>query len=424
MGSIAELRAQARTYSETAANILTGAQREKRNLTPDEQKTFDGLMSKIDALKATITRADTLRDLQADLAKPFGPSPGGGDGYVRRGELRPGEVRTFKPKEKFAEAPYDGPGLGLFLRGITSGNWKGAEELRAMSEGTLSQGGYLVPQPLAQRTIDLVRSRTRVMEAGAITVGMTEQTLKMARLTQDVTAAWKVENAPMTFSDAAFDSVQFNAQVLIAGAKLSVELVEDAYNIDKIVERSISLALALELDRVALYGSGAAPEPKGVKNQSGVTTVSYTPPNGAPLLDYSQLSKAISVLLQKNFEGPFGAILNPRTIGDLDNLQDTLHQPMRQPPLVTALEKFPTSQVRKDLTYGTSSNASDIFIAQWDQLMIGIRDLLVMEVSRQASDASSSAFSNLQYWIRAFLRADVALQHPAAFYVLTGVTPV
>jgi hypothetical protein len=46
---------------------------------------------------------------------------------------------------------------------------------------------------------------------------------------------------------------------------------------------------------------------------------------------------------------------------------------------------------------------------------------LVLEVSRVAADATNSAFANGQFWIRAYLRADIALAHPKAFNVLTGI---
>ena len=44
-----------------------------------------------------------------------------------------------------------------------------------------------------------------------------------------------------------------------------------------------------------------------------------------------------------------------------------------------------------------------------------------MEISRVAADSTGSAFTNAQVRIRAYLRADVQLAHPAAFVVLNGI---
>ena len=80
-----------------------------------------------------------------------------------------------------------------------------------------------------------------------------------------------------------------------------------------------------------------------------------------------------------------------------------------------------TNQIPNNLTHGSANTASDAFVGQFDQCMIGMRTGLVMEVSRVAADSTGSAFANTQLWVRAYLRADVQLAHPLAFNVLTGI---
>jgi HK97 family phage major capsid protein len=322
--------------------------------------------------------------------------------------------------EAIADSPYNGPGLGTYVRGLITGRWNGADELRDLAEGS-TPGSFLVPTPLANYAIDLVRNQARVIEAGAYTVPMESNTLKIARLTADVTAGWKAENAALSFSDANFDAVTFNAQMLMAGSKLSIEVVEDAINVDAIVTNSITKALALELDRVALYGTGTAPQPKGIKNQTNVTITNLGSTAGYTLVDFSKYSAAIATLLGYNFNGPFSILHSARTAGELDCLVDTLGQPKRQPDSVAAARKLITNQIPNNLVVGTATTTSDAFVGQFDQCMIGLRTGLVLEVSRVAADATNSAFANGQCWIRCYLRADIALAHPKAFNVLTGI---
>jgi HK97 family phage major capsid protein len=208
--------------------------------------------------------------------------------------------------------------------------------------------------------------------------------------------------------------------MLVAGSKLSIEVVEDAQNIDAIVGNSITKALALALDYASLYGSGSSNQPKGIRNQPGVT-VTDLGTNGLTLTDCSKFSSAIATLMGYNFQGPFSAIYSARTSGELDALQDTLHQPLRQPDQVAAMRKFVSNQVPNNLTKGSANTASDAFVGQFDQCMIGMRTGVVMEISRIAADSTGSAFSNAQVWIRAYLRADVQLAHPTAFNVLNGI---
>jgi HK97 family phage major capsid protein len=421
--NLTELRAKRDAYMNTMRGIVNSATSENRGLTASEQKDWDGLKEKVGSLNGTLDRASQLGELRSEIEKPIVSGPvqhtEGGMSYVSRG-MNPGEVRTYRPNEAIAEGPYQGPGLGAYVRGIVTGKWNGAEELRALAEGS-TPGSYLVPTPLALRCIDLMRNRTRVIEAGAVTVPMESNTLKIARQTGDVTAGWKSENAAINFSDAAFDSVQLSAQLLAAGSKLSVEIVEDAYNIDQIVTESIIKALALELDRVALYGTGTAPQPKGIKNQTGVTLTTLGSGAGKTLTNYSDFSPAIATILGYNFAGPFGAIYSPRTAGRLDALVDTLGQPMRQPDSVAAMKKYPTNQVPNNLTVGTATTCSDAFIGDFSECLIGMRTNLLLEISRVAADATGSAFANAQIWLRAYTRCDIALAHPLAFNVLSGI---
>jgi HK97 family phage major capsid protein len=110
-----------------------------------------------------------------------------------------------------------------------------------------------------------------------------------------------------------------------------VELAEDAANIDSVVSKTLGKGLALELDRAALRGSGTAPEPRGIRNQTGVavdsttfgtngSVISNAAPTGA--VGWIWLAKTIANRWTAN-ERPNAAIYAPRTAGDLDQLTDS-----------------------------------------------------------------------------------------------------
>jgi HK97 family phage major capsid protein len=65
---------------------------------------------------------------------------------------------------------------------------------------------------------------------------------------------------------------------------------------------------------------------------------------------------------------------------------------------------------------GTSTDTSEIYTADWSQLMIGIRNdfRLIPLKERYLAD-------NLQVAFLAYLRADVQLAQPSAFVVDTGI---
>lgn len=307
-----------------------------------------------------------------------------------------------------------------WLRGMVTGQWQQADreldaerELRALSEGTLTAGGHLVPTPLAANVIDLARNQMRVMQAGAVTVPMSSQTLKVPRLTSEGTPAWHTENAAITDADMVFDSVTFTARTLTRLIKLSVELFEDSDpSAGNVVAESFAKQIALELDRVALRGSGTAPEPRGVLNQSGITTTAHGA-NGTAITNYDWFLDAAGTVRANNFE-PGAHIVAPRTQTSLSKLKEATTNAYMAPP-AALLPILPTSQVPINLTVGTSTDASEVYTAQWDQLMIGIRTQLRIEFLRERFIDSG------QYGFLAWMRADVQLAHPAAFVVDTGV---
>jgi HK97 family phage major capsid protein len=307
--------------------------------------------------------------------------------------------------------------LGKIIKGLATGEWHGAEdEKRAMSEGTSTAGGHMVPTPLAARIIDKSRGQTRVIQAGASTVPMTAQTLKMARQTGDPTVSWHTENAAISDSGLTFDAVTFTAQTLPCLTVLSRELIEDATGVDDAIENAIAKAIALEWDRVALYGSGTPPQPRGIVNTSGVTTTNHGGANGAAVTSYAFLLDAFQVLRGGNFE-PTGVITSPRTETSLAKLVDTTEQPLAAPEAVRSIARYTTTQVPVNLTLGTSTDTSDAFVGQWDELMLGVRTNLEIQFLRERyADNGQVAFL-------AWFRGDVQLAHPAAFNVVRGLRP-
>ncbi len=331
-----------------------------------------------------------------------------------------GLVKTLTPSDRLSDhVEPDGLTMNAFLKGIVTGDWRGVDpQVKAMSL-TTTAGGFLVPDPLSANVIDRARNATRVIQAGATTVPMTENKMLIARVATDPTAGWKTENAAITASDMVLEQVTLTSHTLVALVKASVELIEDARQVEQTIENALGAALAIELDRAALRGSGTAPEPRGILNTSGVNTQT-SGTNGSVIASYAFLSTAVQTVQQNNGE-PDGVIYAPRTSGELDRLVDTTNQPLRPPPSVAKLPAFVTAQIGITDTVGTSTDCSTAYVGQWPELLIGVRTNLTVEVSRQASDATNSAFSNLQVWIRAYLRADVAVAQPSHFVVVTGL---
>ncbi|MFE5793547.1 phage major capsid protein [Streptomyces sp. NPDC056503] len=422
-----ELRQERHQLVKQAREIYRRSARESRDLSSAEATEFDGLDRRITDLTDQIDQTEAAEHRAALTAEPIRGGASRVDDGTRSATGLPGRrsssavrlTRDQRMTDHVRSRGYSG-GADLsfdrLVRGMLTGDWIGADaERRALSEGVPGAGGVLVPTPLAARVLDLARAQARVMQAGASTVPMESQTLKIARQTGDPALAWHTEAAAITPSDLSFDSITLKAQTLPCLVKASIEVLEDVDNLDNIITNSVAKAIALELDRVALRGTGTAPEPRGLRNTSGITVTDLGAAAGAaPTWD--NYVQAVGTVRGENFE-PNAAIHNPRTETDLSLLKDSQGQYLQPPAALSALQQLTTTQVPVNLTHGTATDASEAYVGDWSQLIIGMRTSFSIRplVERYVETGEIGFF--------AYLRADVAVAHPEAFNVLTGIVP-
>src|SRR5215211_5918913 len=406
-----QLRGQRAALRTTNDGILTRAADEQRDLTGEELAEHTARAVEVRELDDRIEQvlADQVAELRAAQTRRPGPAAPRDPVLTREQSVHDWlQARgAFEPADH--ELSFD-----RYLRGLATARWDGAEHERALAEATVGAGGALVPAPLSARVIDLARNQTRVFQAGAQTVPMTSQTLALARLTSEGTPAWKTEGATITAADMVFDRVTFTARTLVRLVQLSVELFEDADpSSEGIIARSFAGQMAVELDRVALLGSGSAPEPRGVLNQSGVTLTLHGA-NGTAITNYDWWLDAIGAVRAAGFE-PNAHVQAPRSSTSLSKLKEATTNAYLTPP-AGLLPMLTTKSVPINVTVGASTDTSYVFTADWSQLLVGIRTDFTLRFLGERYLAD-----NLQYAFLAYLRADVQLAQPTAFVVDRGV---
>jgi HK97 family phage major capsid protein len=289
-----------------------------------------------------------------------------------------------------------------------------AEEKRALSEGTDSAGGFTVPDILSTQLIDRMRARTVTIQAGAQTVPLSSDVTNIARLVADPQAGWRNENAAVAESDPTFDRIQFNARSLAVIVRASRELLEDSVNIDVALQNAFAGSMAVEMDRVALIGTGVAPQPRGISTTSGVGSFSMGV-NGAALTNFDPFIDATQIMLDANAQMPTAAIMPPRTWAKIGKLKDTTNQPLVRPGIISDLPLLHTTSLPVNETQGTSNVASRIILGHYPELYIGVRSEMRVELLKERYA------DFLQYAFLVHLRADVALAHAASFSQVIGV---
>jgi HK97 family phage major capsid protein len=393
--------------------VLNRAAEEGRDLTGDELAEHGRHVA---AEREAADAMDAERDRQLAEVRAAATRRPAGQAVPREPVLtREQSVYDWlQGRGRFDQQPDEPLSFDRYLRGMATGQWDGAEHERALAESSVGAGGALVPAPLSARVIDLARNRTVVLRAGAQTVPMGSQTLALARLTGEGTPAWKTEGATITAADMTFDRVTFTARTLVRLIQISVELFEDADpSSEGIITRSFAGQMAVELDRVALLGTGTPPEPRGVLNQSGVTLTAHGA-NGTAISNYDFWLDAIGAVRAAGFE-PNAHVQAPRSSTSLSKLKEATTNAYLAPP-AGLLPMLTTKSVPITITTGTSTDTSYVFTADWSNLLLGIRTDFNLRFLGERYLADS-----LTYAFLAYLRADVQLAQPSAFVVDSGV---
>jgi HK97 family phage major capsid protein len=392
---IASVYDQLVTKTASIAGLVSKIAAEGRAATPEEKSQLDALKSEVDSIKSG-WESDGRRAFLAGIQKPEK------NGLV----LKAGDSFADQFKGQYPNE-LEGLNLGLLVRGVVTGEWGGAELERkaTLSTNLSSAGGFLVPEPLANQVIDLARNQSYVVAAGAGTVAMTSSTLDIAKLLSDPTVSWYPENGTIAETDVTFGRASFKANKMACVVRISNELLEDAANVQTIVENAIASAIALELDRTAIVGTGAG-QPLGVTVATGVNAISGV----GTLADYDDFIDAVFACRGYNFN-PNAAMYSPTTGKKLAKMVTGLASDLTKlvPPADFAnLQKFVTNQIGDTVAV----------VGDWSQYMIGLRSQIRIDVSREAD----TSFMKNQVLIRATYRGDGMPLNPRAFAVLSGIS--
>lgn len=311
----------------------------------------------------------------------------------------------------------DGPiGIDDFFRGVA--NLPTTSTVRnALSVGTTTAGGFAVPSILMPMILDALAPSSALIQAGMGIVDVSDMGGKdftTAAINAIPTAAWRAENGAVSESDPTFRGVVATPRSLAFFFKVSRELLADAPGIQQALLTAIGQAFAKALDRTGLRGSGVAPEPLGLLGTAGVHSVTNGA-NGAVLGGYTNLFAAVEKILQADAPMPTAAIMSPRSLIKMGALVDSTGQPLARPGLLEGLAPLNTSQVPNNLTVGTSNDCSEIYVGDFTQMSMLLRESVSVQLLTER-------FAEVgQIGFLCHVRADFAVNYPAAFAVVTGV---
>lgn len=302
-----------------------------------------------------------------------------------------------------------------YLRGIA--NMKAPPSVKnALSTGTDTAGGFTVPSILMPGILSALAPASSLLTAGAgiIPIEQGAKSYTTAVVSGIPSAAWRNESGAVAVSDPAFNAYVATPRSLSFMFKISRELLADGAGLQQALNEVIGQAFAKELDRAGLRGTGTAPEPRGIKNTLLVSNISHGT-NGAVIANWKPLLSGLKNSLEVDGPMPTAAIMSPASLIAFSGLSDVNGQPINRPALLEPLKLVTTSQIPNNLTVGSSTTCSEIYMGDFSNVNFVMRENVSIQMLTELYAATG------EIGFACHVRADVVVQYPQTFSILTGL---
>ncbi|HUP82226.1 MAG TPA: phage major capsid protein [Pirellula sp.] len=276
----------------------------------------------------------------------------------------------------------------------------------AMTSGTDSLGGILVPDRLSSDVIDLARAKSVLVDLGMTTIILDSGApTTIARVMAAPTPEVKAELVAFTPSDFTLSSVLLNPRTCGIYIETSRELVEDAPNFVTMIEEQLAKTMAMNIDKFGLVGFGA-----GSFGLAGDINISETTSSGA--ITWAKVATAGTTVRVANHV-PSGLVTYP-------TLQDALLNQASGDGTNSAKlwQDAPPSLKNTKITDSSNMTSTKLVIGDFSKYAIGIVPSMQIEVSA----TSGTMMQKHGVAIKAVVRCDFVLLDSSAFYRLTGLT--
>ena len=398
-------------------------------LTAEQLTEFNQLSAEFDNLSAQINRLEAAERRNAAQAKPVQAiAVVGASAAVH-----------VKPELK----QYEGAKMARLAMSVAAGagDLQLAEQFAAKEIGdadvamaistAAGSGGALVPESFHSEVIELLRPRTVIRRLGARSVPLPNGNLTMPRMAGGATASYVGEGADPKATGANFDDVKLSAKTMITIVPMSNQLIGTAgYNVEQLVLGDMLSAMAVREDKAFLRDDGTDNTPTGFK--AIATAASRTKPwSGTATLEAIDafLDSLILMLMASDslMINP-GWALSPRSYMKLFGLRDGNGNKV-YPELAQGLLKgYPIAHTNTiPVNLGAGTNESEIYFADFNDVVIGEQDNMTIDFSREATYVDSTgtlvtAFSRNQSVLRLVANHDIGFRHPEGLALGTSVT--
>lgn len=271
-------------------------------------------------------------------------------------------VDTVKLSDE-TNALNDDGALAEVVKGMVTGKWSNMAIKNAV---TTTTSGVLIPEVLSAKIIDLAREKSLFSSVGVPTVNMNTDNVKISRVKKDPTFKFKAEGQEADESSFELDSVDLKSKTAYGYAYVTLEAIKSSINLDSILYKVFSEAMANCIDRAFLYGQNEDTfAPSGILNDSEINHIIA---DTETVYIYDDIIRAIGKI--KGFNGvPTALGINSNTEELLAISKTSDGQYLKAPLSVEKLNKVVSNQLKHNEETG-----SDALVFDPQALLIGIQN--------------------------------------------------
>ena len=238
---------------ESMKAFLDSRRGENGTLSAEDDEAYAKMEAELEAYNKECKRLENQERIDAELAKPVNRP-------LLTTPTKPQQEKTGRASDEYKNA---------MLTALRS-NFKVISDI--LQEGVDADGGYLVPEEMDSRIIDVLEEENFMR--GLATVINTRNDHKIAVSSSKPAAAWVDEGETLSFGDAKFGQVVLDAHKLAVAVKVTEELLHDSgFNLENYINIQFGRAIANAEEDAFLNGANGANKPTGIFAETGGGTV-------------------------------------------------------------------------------------------------------------------------------------------------------
>jgi HK97 family phage major capsid protein len=270
---IRDLREQRKRLHKQMLDLNEAAEKDKRDLTAEEQESFDKMATEFEELEVRVSRASRLAGMQKDLEQERVTE------FLPAGQKAPESLAEYRANNGFLRQHDEPEYRQAFFHWLTSPRETDleVEEYRVLNKTTTTAGGFLVPTDMYNQILRALRFQGSVKSLAKVIDTSSGDNLLYPVNSAHGVATWTAESAGYTLSDETFAQITLSAFKAATIIKVTEELMTDsAFPLDGFLATEFGERISVLEETGYVVGTGTG-QPQGMivagGASSNVTTV-------------------------------------------------------------------------------------------------------------------------------------------------------